>query len=205
VGSVRVVLLAALSWIAGCGFERQGTGDDLAFGDASVATDSGSTDAATPDLAVDDALVLDTFVADTVVPDTFVVDTFPVDAAPPCSEPTGKMFGGHCYFLLAAGTQTAAKADCAAAKAHLVTVNSDAEHSFLATMGSGDRWIGLEAPMPTNDRAQYVWITGEAKTVSHWYAADPDAMGPCVAMHGTLQEWVDRGCVEPNAGICERD
>jgi len=72
-------------------------------------------------------------------------------------------------------------------------------------MGAGDRWIGLLSPTPSNDRTAYVWVTGEAKTVEYWYSADPDALGPCVAMHGSLQQWVDRACTQANVVICERD
>ena len=94
---------------------------------------------------------------------------------------------------------------CVAAGAHLVTVSSLAEHTLLATVGTGDRWIGLQAAAPTNDRALYDWVTGEPKTVTYWYVNDPDNMGPCVALHGTLQEWVDRGCGDTNPAICERE
>ena len=217
--------------LVGCGFDSGGTGEDLAFGadvlpeDASATGDAlvdsavvepdttidpdGTTapdTTTTPDTTVVDTAVPDTATPDTAVPpDTTVVDTAPPDTAPPCSEATGKMFGGHCYFMLGARAQGTARSDCAAVGAHIVTVTSTAEHDFLKTMGAGDRWIGLRAPSPSNDRATYVWVTGEAKSFDGWYTADPDNMGPCVAMHGTLQLWVDRACGDLNPAICERE
>lgn len=124
----------------------------------------------------------------------------------PCSEPGGvRSPANHCYFPIAPTTQPAAQQACVAVGAHLVTENSLAEHSLLATVGAGDRWIGLSAAAPTNDRALYNWVTGEPKTVTYWYVNDPDNMGPCVALHGTLQEWVDRACGDTNPAICERE
>ncbi len=224
--AVRAVVVLSLISLAGCTVESGGTGGDLellpdalaettestadAVVDTSLASDTESVDT-TPldpaDTLIDtaDTKVADTAVADTAVADTKVADTAVADTAPPCSEATGKMFGGHCYFTLTSRTQTAAVADCAAAGAHLVTVTSSAEHDFLKTVGTGDRWIGLKSPSPSNDRSTYQWITGEAKSFNAWYSADPDAMGPCVAMHGTLQQWVDRGCGDSNAAICERE
>lgn len=132
------------------------------------------------------------------------------DAAKPvaCTEPGSSVFANHCYFTLTARTQTQAKTDCASAGAHLVTVTSLPEHQHVATVGTGDRWIGLQAASPTNDRAQYKWITGESSPVTYWYPNDPDNMGPCVAFRSALelsQSWVDRGCTESNVAICERE
>lgn len=225
--AVRAVVVLSLLSLAGCTVESGGTGGDLelfpdarvdttenaidATVDTSLAADTGALDPEdTLDATLDSASTVDTKAVDTAVPDTKVVDTAVVDTAvpdtaPPCSEATGKMFGGHCYFTLTSRTQPTAVADCAAAGAHLVTVTSSAEHDFLKTVGTGDRWIGLKAPSPTNDRATYQWITGEGKSFNAWYSADPDNMGPCVAMHGTLQQWVDRGCGDSNAAICERE
>lgn len=130
------------------------------------------------------------------------------DHTVPCSEPGARLFEGHCYFAQTPRSQSEAKAACASAGAHLVTVTSRAEHDFLAGIGTGDRWIGLQAAVPTNDRAQYKWITNEPTTVAFWYPNDPDNMGPCVAFRSALQSlesWVDRGCNESNPSICERE
>lgn len=234
VSSRGLLPTALLLTLTGCTLNTEGSAEDVPFGDAdgvdstmsvdsSAAIDTDTTadsgtmagdgttpDTSAPDSLAPDTLVLDTFVPDTFAPDTFkpdtfVPDTFKPDTGAPCPEAAGMTFGGHCYFTLTARTQGAAKTDCAAVGAHLVTVTSDAEHEFLKTVGSGDRWIGLQSATPSNDRATYQWVTGETKTVSHWYSADPDGMGPCVAMHGTLQEWVDRGCAGPHAAICERE
>lgn len=211
-------------FVAGCALQSQGTGDDLAFGDAAGlddgsvggdlgaalddglgAADTSASDGSVPDTFAPDTSAPDTFAPDTLAPDTFAPDTAKPDTGPPCTEITGKLFAGHCYFTLTARDQPAAKSACAAAGAHLVTVGSSAEHDFLKTMGSGDRWIGLESKTPSNNRADYAWVTGEPKTFEQWYAADPDAMGPCAAMHGSLQAWVDRACSQSNAAICERE
>jgi len=129
------------------------------------------------------------------------------DGAVACTEPGGQVYAGHCYFTLSARTQPEAKTDCAAVGAHLVTVTSSGEHTFLGGVGTGDRWIGLQADAPTNDRNLYKWVTNEAKPVSYWYPNDPDNMGPCVAFRSALspnESWVDRGCSELNVAICER-
>ena len=188
----RLAVVVASATIA-CGIDAIGTRVDLEpsadDGRATNESDAASTADAMPDAEGDTTVV--------------VID----DAAPPvaCSEDGGARSDGHCYFPIAPTTEPLAKEACIAAGAHLVTVSSLAEHTFLATVGTGDRWIGLSAAAPTNDRALYDWVTGEPKTVEYWYVADPDNMGPCVALHGTLQEWVDRGCGDVNAAICERE
>lgn len=201
--SVRALLVVAIAIAPACTLQKDGTGELLALGsDVSVPDDTSESvvaDSAAPETFVDSEAA-DTFVRDTSLPDAALPET-----APACGEATGVLFEGHCYFMLTAAGQGAAKTACAAVSAHLVTVTSAREHEFLKTMGTGDRWIGLESPTPSNNRSDYRWITGEAKTVSSWYSADPDAMGPCVAMHGSLQQWVDRGCSQPNAAICERE
>ncbi len=192
----RIVAASLKATMTACGLELSGLG---ALG---VENDGGAPEASTP---VADAADAEMDVSSTDVADAGADVT--IDAGVPCTEADGKLFEGHCYFTLGARTQPQAKADCIEAGAHLVTVTSLPEHTFVGTVGTGDRWIGLEAASPTNDRNQYLWITGETKTVSYWYPNDPDNMGPCVAFRSELQpleSWVDRGCGESNVPICER-
>jgi len=101
--------------------------------------------------------------------------------------------------------QPAAASDCQAlsANANLVSIHSDAENEFVATLGgSGGRWIGLErtGTGPTD----FVWmgksrefverkifssfihsfLDGSAFDYTDWYADKPDDVGGnenCVA------------------------
>ena len=178
-----------------CGIDALGTRIDP----DSPPDDAPVVDAASP--AIVDAMPMPDGEGDTSI--SVIDDTGAPQVA--CSEDGGVRSDGHCYFPIAPTTQPLAQQVCVAAGAHLVTVSSLAEHTLLATVGTGDRWIGLQAAAPTNDRALYDWVTGEPKTVTYWYVNDPDNMGPCVALHGTLQEWVDRGCGDTNPAICERE
>jgi hypothetical protein len=199
---VRVLALVVASATIACGIDALGQRVDLA-----PPTDRASADGNAASVDVDataPAVDADTTIA--VAADAGADADAEADAPLiVCSEDGGVRNDGHCYFPIAPTTQPLAKQACVAAGGHLVTVSSLGEHTFLATVGTGDRWIGLEAAAPTNDRAQYNWVTGETKTVAYWYVNDPDNMGPCVALHGTLQEWVDRGCGDTNAAICERE
>lgn len=191
VASIAVLLVAA------CGIDALGTAAPERVPERSVPGPDGDAGASlTPDAAPDT--------------EATTVEAGPDDrdataTAVACAEPGGLVFAGHCYFPLTPRTQPQAKTDCAAAGAHLVTITSAPEQTFLATVGTGDRWIGLEAASPTNDRTLYTWVTGETVTASFWYVNDPDNLGPCVAQHGTIQEWVDRGCGDTNPAVCERE
>jgi hypothetical protein len=154
----------------------------------------GGTDGAAPDAT--DAELLDA--ADEADAPPVVV---------PCPElgDGGATLDGHCYFALGQPrARDAAAAACVAANgAHLVTITSPEEQMTAASVGSGNRWIGLTSPMPTNDPTKYVWITGEALGPTFWSASQPNDMSPCVVMMDN-DLWADRNCSNPSNAVCER-
>jgi hypothetical protein len=124
------------------------------------------------------------------------------DAAASCVEPNAWTVDGHCYFILAKNTQPLAKAACVSVQAHLVTVNTAAEHEAMVAHVDCDAWIGLEAPPGTNQKADFSWITGEPKTVDYWDRAD-EATG-CVVYAHDSHKWADRACDILYCTLCER-
>jgi len=80
---------------------------------------------------------------------------------------------GHTYFRSTATTNWAtANANAIALGAHLVTISSTAENTFLSTAGVG--WAGM------SDQAAegtWVWVTGEPVTFTGWNAGEPNNSG----------------------------
>jgi len=137
---------------------------------------------------------------------------------PPCTEANSGLFGGHCYFLVAASSGwTSAKNSCAALSVaghpvHLVTVTSAAEHTFVTTLPGGTgygRWIGLQSAAPSNNKSDFSWITGEAATLDKWMAGRPHSAGACVVLHSPSYSppnvWEDDSCSTKYLHICERE
>jgi hypothetical protein len=136
------------------------------------------------------------------------------DTAPPppldtgvttCPEPSGKIFGGHCYFPTMARTWLANRDVCNTLKAHLVTINTDAEQAFVNSISSGDRWIGLgRAEGSPFEKSSYKWITGEPVSYSNWESSEPNFSGNCVRLRGDGL-WADYSCSQTLSAICERE
>lgn len=135
------------------------------------------------------------------------------DGAPPadaqsCSEPNGRVFEGHCYFpLTTAATFDNAQTNCAAARAHLVTITSAAEEAFVETMRAGrERWIGLRRPdgAPGTTASSFAWITGESGAYAKWGRGEPNDSGACARLRSS-NDWGDQSCTTSYEAICERD
>lgn len=119
-----------------------------------------------------------------------------------CTEPGGKTYLGHCYFPISSRTFTQARDACAAAGAHLVTIASGGEQSFVNTVGTGDRWIGLAI---FSGGSSWRWITSEPLTYTNWdtAAGEPNGSGYCARIRGTT--WADIGCNSSYPAVCERE
>lgn len=87
----------------------------------------------------------------------------------------------HKYFLLEPAAWTNAEATAVAMGGHLVTINDDAENSWInSTFGryggvERDLWIGFYDPDPSMNstdpikrQAEYAWISGQPVTVQLW-------------------------------------
>ena len=126
------------------------------------------------------------------------------DAGPPCS---GIVFRGHCYFAIA--RQEWDDAACASQGAHLVTITSADEQQMVATLGSGERWIGLRRPNNSPQRiASFAWVTNEPVGYANWSTSngvqEPNFTGNCVRLltNGT---WADNDCTDSFVTLCERE
>lgn len=176
----------------------------IGIGDPSLDTEEGGTLAAeaSPQPTVDASTVKDAAPQDTGS------RTDGASPVVPCTETNAQQLGGHCYFVLPnASTQAAVKAACAAVGAHLVSITSEAEQTFITSKFTGARrWIGLQAPSSTTTKADFTWVTGEPATYQHWYSTyEPDGDGPCITLYSTNAEWIDRPCGESWPAICERE
>ena len=162
------------------------------------------------------------------VTDTGTDAVSPVDAADanetstPVSCPEVSMgstlagtFNGHCYFVLTSGVMPvlghggAARTACSSANAHLVTITSVEEQTFVSlfdNQGNNSRWIGLVSTVDSDASADFTWVTGEPVTYENWNAGQPNADGLCGVMKDGDSTWQDRGCDDYDlAAICERE
>jgi hypothetical protein len=134
-------------------------------------------------------------------------DTTPSDGSVPCTDPGGATFMGHCYFSVQPiMTWDRAKTSCESASAHLVTITSPDEQSFVAGVdASNPHWIGLSRPdaAPPTDPASFSWITGEPSTFGAWQSGEPNGDGACVRMSGGT--WDDWTCPGGFYAMCERE
>ena len=108
------------------------------------------------------------------------VDCSSADAA-------GVAFENHCYVLRTTPrTWAAARDDCAADGAHLVTMGSQdrteeqflAENAFVWMLGGAiEKWIGATDGRQSNQTGNgtpYTWITGEPLTYDRWSSGQPN-------------------------------
>jgi hypothetical protein len=101
-------------------------------------------------------------------------------------------------------THPEAIADCAAAGAHLATITSEAEQSFVATLATRELWIGaFQGPT----EGAWFWSTGERFDFTAWSTNQPDDFQmneDCVQLYvGGL--WNDRSCTSRLPYLCEID
>lgn len=127
-------------------------------------------------------------------------------SAASCSEPGGAVWSGdgHCYFLLSAQSSwSVSRDDCGAAGAHLVTISSAEEQSFVGGIaGSSTSWIGLAkfgAP-------SFSWYNGEAFDYTNWAFNEPNQSGEAaVALQSDTHAWIDDAVSANHAALCERE
>ena len=138
-------------------------------------------------------------------------DLFADRGSPPfdCASVGGRIYEDHCYYAMTTPVtwEIGAKQACAA-PAHLVTLTTAGEHTFVTSiLADQSRWIGLYRPTgsPKNPSA-FEWITGEATTITRWYSSngEPDFDGECVRL-GPTNNWGDNPCSAAFPVICERE
>lgn len=231
---IAATAVGAILGAGGCGLDSSGTGATNLLGDTGyVAPDAGSDLVVTQDTGAVDAgfdggaLDLGADLGPADVADELGVDSASdagddaaadVDAWPelfdvgvadgtaPCPEPNSAVFGGHCYFQIGALSWVDAEAACEATSpaAHLVTIGSLGEQTVVVTLATSTRWIGFEAPAPSNAASSFEWVTAEPVTFAQWAIGSPSSAGNCVAMDVDTF-WRDRSCDEVDVAICERE
>jgi len=214
---MRAAVLIACGCLAGCSYdfesftpaeeldsalvEDSSSADSFVSPDTATAADTSATDS----VDIDTATTADTAIADTVV---VVVDTAVTDTGTTvtCTDAEGKLYGGHCYFPLSALDGNAAKTACEGKGAHLVTITSGGEESFVEGIRSGkDRYIGLRRPASAPSvESSFTWVTGEAVGYKKWGGGEPSGSGECVLLR-TSSSWGDQDCKSTRDVICERE
>ena len=128
--------------------------------------------------------------------DTSVSDT----PSGTCADADGKVLNGHCYFPIGATSWDSARVACSSLGAHLVTITSAAEESFVETIRPGtDRWLGFR-----KTGAEFAWITGEVAPFTKWGSGEPNASGDCARLRNS-NDWGDQSCSNSEIAICERE
>ncbi len=79
---------------------------------------------------------------------------------------------GHHYKRVSCGTWKECESKAVAEGAHLVTINSAEENTWLIqTFGSDYLWIGFT---DENSEGNWRWVSGEAVTYTNWADAEPN-------------------------------
>jgi hypothetical protein len=98
-----------------------------------------------------------------------------------------------------------AEARCENDGAHLVVVDDATEDALVATMSTGNVWMGLT---DTVREGQFVLVTGAAPSYANWGAGQPDDSGgheDVVEWRASDRRWNDTLAVVSNAYLCEFD
>lgn len=229
--------MSALSLMA-CGgsvsssvFDDPGTqGDSATSSDSASSDETSSSDGSSPSdsgAGSDSTSTEDTSVASDTGGEKADTAPPPFDTAPPpppmdtgttvaCTETGGKIYEGHCYFPINKRTWAVAHDFCMTRGAHLATITSAGESTFVnALYTTDDRWIGLSRdPSAPATASSYQWTTGEAVTFTNWAFGEPNGSGACVRLTTSLSgggptggavRWGDDSCDQMYYGVCERE
>jgi hypothetical protein len=112
----------------------------------------------------------------------------------------------HCYLLFTNGERwTDAETACHALGAHLASIASAGENTFVDTLIS-DRTVWLGASDTTTE-GSWLWNTGETVVFTNWDSGQPDngsGSEDCALMRGSGR-WNDDQCGSDHGYVCERD
>lgn len=128
---------------------------------------------------------------------------------------------GHCYraSLDQVDFATAQEA-CRVVGAHLVTISSEDENTFVSKLLPSEHWLGATdgKSNTTNGVGEYVWVNAEPWSYSDWREGQPNAKetgcpteaeGSACYEHCAYQsdqvDWVDRSCWHTIPSVCEWD
>jgi len=94
---------------------------------------------------------------------------------------------------------------------HLVTITSQEEQDFIATLlGSSNRWLaGYQDPTSSPPADDWHWQTAEPWAYTNWHPGEPnDYYGPgvesCLVIY-TTGKWNDVRCIESSNYLVEYD
>ncbi len=114
---------------------------------------------------------------------------------------TTTVHSGRKYFIhTTALPWLAAKADCEATGAHLVTFSDNDEDDIVDKDFVGESWIGLS---DLGAEGTFVWVTTEPLGFTHWDIASPHAASPTRNCVRVSLEWNDTDCALGKQYACE--
>ena len=122
---------------------------------------------------------------------------------------------GHLYLLVRNVTSWSRAARyCSQQGSHLVTIDSEAENTFVYGLGGWSTWLGAS---DAEQEGTWAWVTGEPMTYTNWQAGDPDNCCPPEACGGTDcidedyltftggMDWKDEAGIWEYQFVCEWD
>ncbi|CAH1800853.1 unnamed protein product, partial [Owenia fusiformis] len=122
------------------------------------------------------------------------------------------IYNGHCYWFGAIGRTngTDAAVRCQEANGYLVSINDEAEHTFLASIAvkritthGGQTYIGLPQKSPT-ENIHDTWADGTPVEFSRWRTGYPSSVDDaCAILESSSALWRDYGCDVTRPYICE--
>jgi cysteine-rich repeat protein len=130
-----------------------------------------------------------------------------------CFGDNAGLYMGHCYMFYPGPTPWA-QANCNAFDAHLVTIESTGENTFvqgLLPADATDAWIGL-----TDQQVESAWFWQLDQqgmkllfpAILKWAPGQPDnkpTPANCAIIDRSTGLWADQGCAETRGFVCEHD
>ncbi len=131
-----------------------------------------------------------------------------------CFGANAGIFEGHCYVYYG-GPLAWQQANCNALDAHLVTIESTGENTFvqgLLPADATDAWIGL-----TDQAVESAWVwqldqAGQQllfPAILKWKPSQPDDLpapaADCAILEKSSGLWLDQACTETRGFVCEHD
>ena len=119
-----------------------------------------------------------------------------------------KMFNSHCYkFVQTRKNWSGAKNYCNGLSSYLVTIHSQAEKDFVASLTPNDginTWLGLSDLV---SEGAWIWEDGRPwGSYTAWKSGEPnDQHGEdCVEIYDESNLWNDRRCSALNSFVCKK-
>ncbi|TKR87506.1 hypothetical protein L596_011895 [Steinernema carpocapsae] len=129
---------------------------------------------------------------------------FSLSACSNC-DPGWTLFKGLCYTINDKSSWTNAEALCKQSNAHLISIHSNGEQAFAASLAKEDYlfWTGGFVNM-TQHRLDKYWSDGSSWDYNRFYREDVRAGPTCLVSDVDTYTWENFDCYYEFASICKK-